>query len=227
PGSYVQLEVRDQGQGMDKETVSHVFEPFYTTKEVGAGTGLGLFTVYGIVENHGGYISCESAPGEGATFTIYLPAREEKAAIMAPQAPDAGQVKGGRETVMLVDDEEAILEVVRDVLEQHGYSVLTADSGEGALELFGQGPDKVDLVILDLGMPGMGGDRCLERLLMQAPEVKVIVATGYAGSDKRSEMLAAGASGFITKPYRLDSLLRTVRQIIDRPPREPVQDESA
>jgi len=227
PGSYVQLEVRDQGQGMDKETVSHVFEPFYTTKEVGAGTGLGLFTVYGIVEKHGGYISCESAPGEGATFTIYLPAREEKAAIMAPQAPDAGQVKGGRETVMLVDDEEAILEVVRDVLEQHGYSVLTADSGEGALELFGQGPDKVDLVILDLGMPGMGGDRCLERLLMQAPEVKVIVATGYAGSDKRSEMLAAGASGFITKPYRLDSLLRTVRQIIDRPPREPVQDESA
>ena len=227
PGAYVCLEVRDQGQGMDKETVSHVFEPFYTTKEVGAGTGLGLFTVYGIVENHGGYIYCDSAPGEGTAFTIYLPAREEKAAVMVPQAPDAGPVKGGRETVLLVDDEEAILEVVRDVMEQHGYGVLTADSGEGALELFGQEPGKVDLVILDLGMPGMGGDRCLELLLEQDPEVKVVVATGYADGDKRSEILAAGARGFITKPYRLDSLLRTVREILDRPQGGPAQDESA
>ena len=96
PGSYVCLEVRDQGQGMDKETVSHVFEPFYTTKEVGAGTGLGLFTVYGIVENHGGYISCDSAPGEGTSFTIYLPAREEKAAVMAAAGPDRRAGEGRR-----------------------------------------------------------------------------------------------------------------------------------
>ncbi|MCB2191481.1 MAG: PAS domain S-box protein [Deltaproteobacteria bacterium] len=225
PGAYVRLEVRDQGQGMDKETVSHVFEPFYTTKEVGAGTGLGLFTVYGIVESHAGYISCDSALGQGTIFTIYLPAKEEKAAIMVPQDPGAGPVEGGSEAILLVDDEEAILEVVRDVLEQHGYSVLTADSGEGALELFGQEDGNVDLVILDLGMPGMGGDRCLELLREQVPEVKVVVATGYAGTDKRKEILSAGASGFISKPYRLDSLLRTVRQILDRPQGEPVQQE--
>ncbi len=224
PGPYVRLEVGDNGQGMDKETVRHVFEPFYTTKEVGAGTGLGLFTVYGIVESHGGYISCASTPGQGTTFTIYLPAREEQAAAMAVELPIVGPVAGGQESILLVDDEDAILEVVCDVLEQHGYSVLTADSGEGALELFGQEAGKVDLVILDLGMPGMGGDRCLERLLEQDPRAKVVVATGYAGGDKRGEMLSAGARGFISKPYRLDALLRVVREVLDRPQAEPVQD---
>jgi two-component system cell cycle sensor histidine kinase/response regulator CckA len=225
PGSYVRLQVSDDGEGMDEETLSHVFEPFYTTKEVGAGTGLGLFTVYGIVESHGGYISCDSTPGRGTTFTIYLPAREEKAAVVTTQALKGAPVKGGHETILLVDDEEAILEVVRDVLEQNGYNVLTADSGEGALELFGESPEKVDLVVLDLGMPGMGGDRCLGLLLEQDPKLRVVVVTGYAGGDKRGEVLSAGASGFITKPYRLDALLRTVRQILDRPQGEPVARE--
>jgi PAS domain S-box-containing protein len=218
PGEYVCLTISDDGMGMDRETVRHVFEPFYTTKGLGSGTGLGLFTVHGIVESHGGYISCHSTSGQGTVFTIYLPVAAEKAAALEAPPEPAGPVSGGKETILVVDDEEAILEVVRDVLRQYGYTVLTADSGEGALEMFSENPRQVDLVILDLGMPGMGGDRCLRQMLATHPEVRVVVATGYSGSDKRGEMLAAGARRFITKPYRLDDLLRTVRQVMDEEP---------
>ncbi|MCF8032471.1 MAG: PAS domain S-box protein [Desulfarculaceae bacterium] len=218
PGEYVLLRVQDNGLGMDRETVRHVFEPFYTTKGPGTGTGLGLFTVYGIVESHGGYINCDSTPGQGSEFTIYLPAASGGVILLEPEEDMDAPVTGGRETILLVDDEEAILEVVRDVLRQYGYAVLTADSGEGALEMFCDGPGQVDLVILDLGMPGMGGGNCLRRMLETESEAKIVVATGYAGSDKRGEMLEAGARRFITKPYRLDDLLRTVRQVLDQEP---------
>ena len=218
PGEYALLKIKDDGLGMDKETVRHVFEPFYTTKGPGSGTGLGLFTVYGIVESHGGYIACASALGQGSEFAIYLPAASDAVAVAEPEHDRDAPVAGGRETILLVDDEEAILEVVRDVLRQYGYTVLTADSGEGALEMFCERPEQVDLVILDLGMPGMGGGRCMRRMLEVDPGTRVVVATGYAGSDKRGEMLEAGARRFITKPYRLDDLLRTVRQVMDQEP---------
>ncbi|MCB2226830.1 MAG: PAS domain S-box protein [Desulfarculaceae bacterium] len=220
PGEHVLLRIKDEGLGMDKETVRHVFEPFYTTKGLGSGTGLGLFTVYGIVESHGGYINCVSALGQGSEFFIYIPAGTGEVTATEQEQDCDLPVTGGRETVLLVDDEEAILEVVRDVLKQYGYGVLTADSGEGALEMFCDNPEQVDLVILDLGMPGMGGDRCLRRILEVDPGARVVVATGYAGSEKRGEMLEAGARYFITKPYRLDDLLRTVRQVIDQEPAE-------
>jgi len=227
PGPYARLSVADNGLGMDRETLRHVFEPFYTTKGPGSGTGLGLFTVYGIVENHGGYITCDSESGRGSEFTIYLPAHQGPVAVVETAPDESLPVTGGQETILLVDDEVAILEVVRDVLRQYGYSVLTADSGEGALEMFGEDPSQIDLVILDLGMPGMGGDRCLGRILEIDPGARVVVATGYAGGDKRGEVLAAGASRFITKPYRLDDLLRTVRQVMDQEPEEgtPPQEE--
>jgi len=215
PGQYARLCISDNGMGMDRETVRHVFEPFYTTKGPGSGSGLGLFTVYGIVESHGGSIFCQSSPGQGSEFTIYLPAAVGQAAVLDATPSPALPVTGGQETVLLVDDEEAILEVVGDVLRQYGYTVHTADSGEGALEMFADNPGLVDLVVLDLGMPGMGGDRCLRRMLEIDPKALVVVATGYAGSDKRGEMLAAGAQRFISKPYRLDDLLRTVRQVLD------------
>ena len=227
PGPHVRLIISDDGMGMDRETARHVFEPFYTTKGPGSGSGLGLFTVYGLVESHGGGIFCHSVRGEGSEFTIYLPvARGQVAALEEGPAP-APPVTGGRETVLLVDDEGAILEVVRDVLKQYGYTVLTADSGEEALEVFSRNPEQVDLVILDLGMPGMGGGPCLQRMLEIEPSARVVVATGYAGSDKRGEMLAAGARRFITKPYRLDDLLRTVRQVMDQSPEEGEEAGSA
>lgn len=217
PGQHVLLMVSDDGHGMDQKTLGHVFEPFFTTKRVGEGTGLGLFTVYGIVESHGGFITCQSQPGQGTMFSIYLPvaSKTEPARETTPRA--AARPAGEGASILVVDDEEAILETVRQLLTAQGYRVLTADSGEGALEIYQETPRAVDLVVLDLGMPGMGGQRCLKRLLEIDPETKVIVATGYAGSGMRGEMLGFGARGYVSKPYRLENLLASVRQILDSP----------
>ncbi len=215
PGEHVLLKVGDDGPGMDKDTLGHVFEPFFTTKKVGEGTGLGLFTVYGIVESHNGFIECQSRLGEGTRFNIYLPAASKQEAGGEPASgPKAAGGSGGK-AVLVVDDEESILETARQLLASSGYRVLTADSGEGALEIYQERPGAVDVVVLDLGMPGMGGMRCLERLLEADPQAKVIVATGYAASGMRSEMLAAGAKLFVSKPYRLQNLLTGVRQVLD------------
>jgi PAS domain S-box-containing protein len=217
PGQHVLLTVNDDGQGMDQKTLGHVFEPFFTTKRVGEGTGLGLFTVYGIVESHGGFITCQSQPGQGTVFSIYLPTAPETEPARETAPRTKTQPAGGGASILVVDDEEAILETVRQLLSAQGYRVLTADSGEGALEIYQETPRAVDLVVLDLGMPGMGGQRCLKRLIEIDPEAKVIVATGYAGSGMRGEMLGFGARGYVSKPYRLEGLLASVRQILDSP----------
>ncbi|RJX32720.1 MAG: PAS domain S-box protein [Desulfarculus sp.] len=215
PGPHVVLTVSDNGQGMDEETLRHVFEPFFTTKKVGEGSGLGLFSAYGIVEGHQGYIACQSQPGQGACFTIYLPALSAEEAAAQPEAGPAPQPRGGRETILVVDDEAAILESTRQLLAGRGYQVLTADSGEGALEMYQERSGQVDLVILDLGMPGMGGERCLAELLAKNPQAKVIVATGYTQSGLRNKLLATGACRMINKPYRLQDLLIMVREVLD------------
>ncbi|MCA1989167.1 MAG: response regulator [Desulfarculus sp.] len=196
PGDYALLTVSDTGQGMDQETMKHIFEPFYTTKQVGQGTGLGLATIYGIVKRHGGFISCQSEPGQGTTFGIHLPLLAADGAELTDEAPVHAQPPRGVETVLLVDDEEALREVGREVLEGQGYQVATAATGEEALAIYRQRGIRFDLVILDVSMPGMGGHKCLQELLKYDPGVKVVIATGYSPYSQQAEAAAAGAAGW-------------------------------
>jgi len=214
PGRYVLIIVSDTGCGMDKETVRNIFDPFFTTKEVGKGTGLGLASVYGIVKGHGGQIICYSEPGRGAIFRIYLPAMEQTGADSAEKI-SKDRPKGGTETVLLVDDEAPIRDFVSQVLHRFGYRIMTASSGEEALETFTSRPKAIDLVILDLNMPGMGGHRCLRELLNVDPGVKVLLASGYSVNGQVKSTLESGASGFIGKPYQITDLLTKVRSVLD------------
>ena len=216
PGPYVLLKVADTGSGMDQQTVSHIFEPFFTTKPVGSGTGLGLSTAYGIVKNHQGLITCYSDLGRGTVFNIYLPVLTDvpPGELVEPQEFQAKSWVG-RETVLVVDDEEAILRVGRELLGMNGFKVLSAGSGEEAVSLYEKQGAEIDLVILDLGMPGMGGRRCLETLIGMNPEVRVIVSSGYATGTLLKELESLGASGFIGKPYRLNDMLEKVREVLD------------
>jgi PAS domain S-box-containing protein len=214
-GFYVLIRFSDTGQGIDKKTLDHIFEPFFTTKEVGKGTGLGLSVVYGIVKNHGGYITCESEQGIGTIFSIYLPALEQPY-----QEEEAGRVTEeqdltGKETVLLVDDEKYLLEGGQDILNHFGYKALVAETGETALEIFKKEHERIDLVIMDLIMPGMGGLKCLSELLKIDPGTKVVIASGYASNVKKNELLKNGAVGFVQKPYHLQDLLREIRRVID------------
>ncbi|MEW6266332.1 MAG: response regulator [Thermodesulfobacteriota bacterium] len=216
PGPYVLLHVSDTGQGMDEDTLKHIFDPFYTTKELGKGTGLGLAMVYGIVKGHGGHVNCYSRVGQGTTFKIYLPALDQaEAPAPAADLEKAEEVGGGRETILLVDDEAAVINTATEILESRGYTVLAADSGEKALEVYRAQDRDIDLVVLDLGMPGIGGRRCLEELIKLNPAVKVIIASGYALTGVARETVEKGAKGFIGKPYRLVNLLRQVREVLD------------
>ena len=218
PGDYVLFSISDTGHGMGKETLEHIFDPFYTTKEVGKGTGLGLSIVYGIIKNHEGYITCYSRPEVGTTFRIYLPTIEPEAVpvdVLTAPEPE-GLARGGNETILLVDDEEFIRELGVDVLGRAGYTVLTANNGENALELYRQERARIDLVILDLIMPGMGGSKCLEELLTIDPHTRVLIASGYSPDGPTKGALDAGAKGFVSKPYDTRQFLQLVREILDR-----------
>jgi PAS domain S-box-containing protein len=215
PGKYMLLSISDSGHGMDKETLEHVFEPFYTTKEVGKGTGLGLSMVYGIVQNHGGYITCYSSQGVGTTFKIYLPLIEGEGEDREVEEMVVAAV-GGSETILLVDDEELIRELGVELLGDEGYTVLTASGGESALEIYQQEKEKIDLIILDLILPGIGGGKCLEELLSMNPRAKVIIASGYSANGPMKETIEAGAKGYISKPFDVGHMLKVVREVLDQ-----------
>lgn len=212
-GPYVLLEVRDNGLGMDQETMTQAFDPFFTTKEVGEGTGLGLSSVLGIIEGHGGHISCQSRPGAGTTFEIYLPVathtreRESRAVDQVPET-------GGQGGVLVVDDEPEILNVARMMLQETGYRTWQALSGEEALEVYQEHQAEVDVVVLDLNMPGMGGANCLKELLKLNPDLTVIIATGYTMNGVSDSALALGAAAFMAKPYRPSELIRVIRKTL-------------
>jgi PAS domain S-box-containing protein len=216
-GNYVELAVSDNGCGIEKQNAQRIFEPFFTTKEVGKGTGLGLAVVYGIVKNHGGFIFCESKLDKGTTFRIMFPssaaARAAKASEIIPRT-----IPTGKETLLLVDDEKSILETVRDTLSIYGYKILTAETGEQAIEIYHSKKGKIKLVILDLIMPGMGGKKCLIDLLAINPQAKVLMTSGYSSSQQIDELNSMGACGFINKPYRSEDLLIKIREIIDTAP---------
>ncbi len=215
PGAYILLTVSDTGCGMDKSTLEHVFEPFFTTKEIGAGTGLGLAMVYGIVKQHGGDIICLSQPGRGATFNIYWPAlRSNDTGIAVPTLKD--RAIGGNETILLVDDEAPIRSLGIRLLGKGGYTVLTAPDGQAALEMYERHGSEISLVILDLVMPEMGGKECLEKLLKIDPKLKVIIATGYSADQMKEIASGNGYRGFLRKPFQLDQMLNTVREVLDK-----------
>ncbi len=213
PGEYVLLSVTDTGTGMDKDVVDHIFEPFYTTKGLGEGTGLGLAMVYGIIKSHHGHIGCYSEPGVGTTFKIYLPAIEEET---EPETDVTRQMPAfGTETILLVDDEERLRKLGETMLTRSGYKVLTAGNGKEALEEYRLNKDEIALVILDLIMPEMGGKQCLEELLKIDPAPKILVASGYSVNGPTKDALAAGAKGFVSKPYDATDFLRMVRKVLD------------
>ncbi len=216
PGEYVVLSVSDTGHGMGKEVLEHIFEPFFTTKGAGEGTGLGLAMVYGIITSHGGRIQCYSEPGLGTTFKIYLPAiaQEKESARAAPE----DNIKGGTETILLVDDEEFIRDLGKRILSRAGYKILTADTGRQALEVYRQQSQRISMVILDLVMPQMGGKECLDELLKIDPNATVLVASGFSANGPVKDSIEAGARGFVQKPYKVTQFLQTVRAVLDEKP---------
>jgi PAS domain S-box-containing protein len=215
PGEYVMLSISDNGKGMDRQTLEHIFEPFFTTKKVGQGTGLGLSMVYGIVKNHGGHINCESKPGNGATFKIYLPVIEETENRTPERQTETEQTPLGNETILLVDDEDYLRDLGQRMLTKFGYSVLTAPDGETALQIYRQQGDQISLVILDLIMPGIGGKNCLDLILKENPSARVIIASGYSVDPSTLSELELKSYGFISKPFELNQMLNIVRRALD------------
>ncbi|MGB8064203.1 MAG: PAS domain S-box protein [Candidatus Sulfotelmatobacter sp.] len=212
PGHYVTLSVSDSGMGMDKETQSRIFEPFFTTKEKGKGTGLGLSTVYGIVKQSGGYVMVQSEPGRGTTFHIYLP-QVEGAAEKHP-APASDPASGGSETILLVEDEESVRQLVRDTLTAKGYKVLEADGGEAGVAAAAGYQGKIDMVITDVVMPGLGGREMVKQLSSTRPEMKVLYLSGYTEDSIVSDGSIESGTAFLQKPFSLQNLSKKVREVL-------------
>jgi two-component system cell cycle sensor histidine kinase/response regulator CckA len=213
----VRLTVSDTGTGMAAETQAHIFEPFFTTKEVGKGTGLGLATVYGIVQQAGGHISVESETGKGTTFRIHFPRAAEPCppSTISPALPDTEDRIWGSEIILLVEDQEGLRKLLVEILQRHGYTVLHARDGREALRLAEAYENKIDLILTDLVMPEMGGRELVEALTASRPETRVLYMSGYTDKSGEAGKLTSGRHGFIDKPFPPEALLRRVRKILD------------
>ncbi len=212
PGCYVKVSITDTGTGMDDITCQRVFDPFFTTKEKERGTGLGLASAYGIIKNHGGIISVYSEIGHGATFNIYLPLshREEYQKITMEK-----DIIKGTETILIVDDEEMILDVCQEMLKNMGYRVIVSRGGQEALKLITNKENKIDLVILDLIMPGMDGGKTFDNIRKIDPKIPVMLSSGYAINGQAEQIMARGCNGFIQKPFTIPELSQKIRQILN------------
>jgi nitrogen-specific signal transduction histidine kinase/CheY-like chemotaxis protein len=209
PGDYIKLSVSDQGEGIDQEILPRIFEPFFTTKEFGKGTGLGLAMVYGIVKSHKGFIIVSSSMEKGTSFSVYLPITGfVKDDIIEPA--DTNHML--QANILIVDDEELVISMLTEHLQSIGCQTYHANNGEEALEIVEQNKDDLDVVILDLNMPVMGGRAAFEKIMEIKPDLKVLVASGYALDNSVEEMLQRGAHGYIQKPYSLDNIAAKIRQ---------------
>jgi len=229
PGQFVTLRVADTGCGMDPQTLARIFEPFFTTKEVGKGTGLGLATVYGIVKQHAGWIEVASEVGQGTVFTVYLPA----SAAAAETPPDetsapAGEMRGGNETILVVEDELVLREMACTILQDCGYRIMEAGTGREALQIWDRRRQDIDLVLTDMVMPeGMSGMELAHQLHATKPTVKIILASGYSMDDLDTNFLRDGYAAFLQKPYTYTALAKAVRACLDQSVRAPQNPASA
>jgi nitrogen-specific signal transduction histidine kinase/ActR/RegA family two-component response regulator len=214
PGAFVLIEVGDGGTGIAPEIIKRIFDPFFTTKEVGHGTGLGLSTAVGIVSSHGGHMDVTSEPGRGTTFHIYLPASLEHGGAEAASGAEASPPGGNGKTVLLVDDEEAIRESARSVLEAHGYQVLPANDGSEALVIFAGRAAEVAVVLTDLMMPLMDGVTLIHALRRMKPTLRIIASTGLGGKDRMAELRTMKVDAILNKPYGAEALLRTLHEVL-------------
>ena len=217
PGSYVRFTISDTGHGIDADTLGRIFEPFFTTKARDKGTGLGLSTVYGIVKQSEGYVFCESEVGRGTAFRVYLPRVEGVAPVSVRPAPLAGEIRGGTETVLVVEDADPVRSLAARALDAAGYRVLTAIDGVDALRTSAAWSAPIDLVLTDVVMPRMGGDELATRLAEFRPESRVLFMSGYTGSIFRRDGHSEPQPHFVEKPFRVDDLLRKVRAMLDEP----------
>jgi two-component system cell cycle sensor histidine kinase/response regulator CckA len=212
PGKYVKITITDTGTGMDAKTRERIFDPFFTTKAMGRGTGLGLATVYGIIRGHKGMINVYSEPGHGSTFTIYLPASEKE---VIHERADSGKIVKGTETILVADDEQVILEVSTEMLTSLGYRIYAAGSGQEALAVFMEKRNEIDLVILDMIMPGISGGETFDRLREISPEIKVLLSSGYSINGEAKTIMERGCNGFLQKPFHLEKLSSKIREMLD------------
>jgi CheY-like chemotaxis protein len=209
----VKLTIKDTGHGMAPDIVNRIFDPYFTTKEKGDGTGLGLATVHGIVKNHGGSILVESAPGSGSAFHVYLP--HANAVQLPNRETPAHLLPKGCERILLIDDEDELVIVGRDMLQHLGYQVVTATSGQEALAIFRKKPEQFDMVLTDMTMPDMTGDTLSRELLKIRPDIPVILCTGYSEKIDAVEARQIGIRAFVLKPLTLGQLAQTVREVLD------------
>jgi two-component system, cell cycle sensor histidine kinase and response regulator CckA len=216
PGPYVMLAVSDTGIGMSPETVAHIFEPFYTTKESGHGTGLGLSTVYGIVKQSGGYIWVYSEPGKGTTFKVYLPRVEEKVDAK-PDMAKAPAVRKGSETILLVEDEEAVRELASMILSAKGYLVLPAQSSQEAEHFSAKHDGEIHLLLTDIMMPGVSGRELARRITARHPRTKVLYMSGYTDNVLAQGGVLEDGVSFLQKPFSPAALAQKVRDVLDAP----------
>ena len=216
---YVCVEVTDTGMGIDKSSQKRIFEPFFTTKEVGQGTGLGLSVVYGIVKNHKGFIDVQSEPMSGTSFRVYfaigLAAERPAADMIAKPISEPKEASNGAATVLLVEDEKIMLDLLEKVLLQHGYQIFTATDGEKALEIYRRHKQEIDIVVLDIGLPKVAGKDVLLQMKQQNPDVKLVVASGYIEPELKSYIDQAGIQHFIHKPYSPDEILKTLQSLME------------
>jgi two-component system, cell cycle sensor histidine kinase and response regulator CckA len=215
--TYICISIGDTGEGIDESTRQKVFDPFFTTKEKGRGTGLGLSVVYGIMQTHEGFIDLESIKGEGSTFRLYFPVSEaiddSHEVLKSMETYDIG----GTEIILFVEDEDLLRETVSVMLESHGYTLFTATNGREAVEMYKRYHDQIDIVISDMGLPVMTGVDEFTTLKMLRPDIKIILASGSIEPELRSELIRQGVREFIQKPYRLDDVLRKIRDVLDTP----------
>jgi len=216
---YVCIEVSDSGMGMDESTRKRIFEPFFTTKDIGKGSGLGLSVVYGIVQNHGGFINVESKPASGTSFRLYFPASASDVCGKEPifdLDTETTATTNGAATVLLIEDEQNMLNLLERVLLQHGYNVLKAADGEKALEIYRCHEQTIDAVLLDIGLPKIAGRDVLLKIKNENPDVKIIIASGYLEPELKAEIEQAGVKYFLHKPYMLDEMVMTLQNLIEK-----------
>ena len=214
-GNYVHLGVTDTGVGIDEKVRAQIFDPFFTTKEKGKGTGLGLSVVYGVMKEHHGFVNVDSDPGKGATFNLYFPISQEVVPVAVKLSDESENIPGGHETLLIIEDEETLLAMLKVVIEEKGYRVITAMDGLQGLEAYRSLKNDISLVVTDVGLPKITGDALFLELKKLNPAVKVILASGYIDVNSKSEVLKAGVKEFIQKPYFPDEVLKKIREVLD------------